>query len=172
MERGSALEGFAALYDGTGNSAATVPITVQTKVTVDDDLVQLCHSFGERPFRDQPLGRISDVYPFVMLKKPLLEHAREFSRQVRSQGYEARTPAEEFLAWGPYMEKVGEVQEWIPEEGNHVIPAHLRRKAVRAWGYRGDEFNWNKGASFIIVGSFQKAAALGRVSEETGVIIV
>ena len=171
-DRGSALDGFAALYDGTGNRDSVVPISIQTKVVLEDDLVTLCHQRGERPYRNQPLGAISDLGPGALLKQPLLSHAREFARQVRSQGYEAAADPEEFLAWGPYMEKVGPIQTWVPEADNHVIPDHLKRTAHRTWGYQGDEFNWQKGAAFIIVGSFQKAAVMGLVAEETGVIVV
>ena len=126
----------------------------------------------ERPYRGVALGRISDLAPFHMLKAPLLAHAREFVRQVSAQGYDASTAVTEFTVWGPYMEKVGEIARWVPEDGNHLIPKHLRREAVRVWGYHGDELRWEKGCSFIIVGTFERAAKHGHVDEESGVIFV
>mgnify|MGYP001562051998 FL=1 len=147
-------------------------MSIQTKVTVDDELVQLCHTYGERPYHGIALGRISSLSPFQMLKQPLLAHAREFARQLSTQGYEPAADVTEFKVWGPYMEKVGKIKTWVPEEDNHVIPKHLRREAASVWGYGSNELRWDKGCSFIIVGKFQRPASYGHVDEESGVIRV
>lgn len=90
-DRGTALDGFAALYDGTGNSTAVVPETVQTKVTVDYELVKACQSAGDRPHRGDPLGTFPELWPFDGLKRPLIEHAQEFVRQLKTHGFEPLT---------------------------------------------------------------------------------
>mgnify|MGYP001606223412 FL=1 len=170
--KGSAAEGFQALYDGTGNSDAAICQKVHTKVTVDEELVRLCHLHGEKPYRGRRLGRLPELWPFEMLKRPLIEHAHKFVRQIGAQGFKPVTSVYEFQVWGPYTEKVGEIQSYVPEEGNHLIPPAQRRKAVRVWGYQGDEVRWDKGAAFLIVGEFTRAAKYGQVSEEEGKIIL
>lgn len=172
MDKGSAFDGFTALYDGSGNADETLGLSVQTKVVLDYELAQLCQEHGDRPHRGTPLGRMPELWPFDMLKRPLVEHAQEFTRQVKTQGYQPLTDVYSFRVWGPYMEKVAGLAEYEPEKGNHVIPKHLQRKAQKVWGYRGDEFNWNKGVAFIIAGSFERAAKHGHVAEETGVIVL
>ena len=74
-DKGSALEGFFALYDGTGNSETTIRETVTTKCVLEFDQVQLVHNHGGKPYRGTPLGRLPDLWPFDLLKTPLLEHA-------------------------------------------------------------------------------------------------
>lgn len=171
-DKGSALDGFWALYDGTGNAESTVGMSVQTKIVLDYDLVQLCQDHGDKPHKATPLGRFPELWPFDMLKRPLVEHAEEFVRQIKTKGYEATTPVTEFKVWGPYMEKVGDLKTFVPEEDNHVIPNWAKRTAHQAWLYQGDEFDWEKGCAFIIVGFFTRPANLGVLSEETGKVIV
>ena len=91
-----------------------------------------------------------------------------FFPELGETACEPLTSIYEFQVWGPYMEKVGEPKTYLPEEGNHLIPTWAQRKAHRVWGYAGDEFNWEKGCAFIIVGEFTRAAKHGSVSEETG----
>ena len=172
MDRGSALDGFQALYDGTGNAAAVVPQRVHTKVTVDEALVRRCQEKGDKPHQGTALGRLPELWPFDILKRPLLAHAELFRSQLRQIGYEPLTSIYEFQVWGPYMEKVGDLKTYRPEEGNHLIPKWAQRTAHQVWGYAGDEFNWEKGCAFIIVGEFTRAAKYGNVSEETGGIAV
>ena len=172
MDKGSALDGFAALYDGTGNSAATILETVTTKCVLEYELVRLCQVKGDRPHKGTPLGRFPELWPFDLLKRPLVEHAQEFVRQIAGQGFSPLTTVDQFQVWGPYTEKVGEPHDWIPEEGNHLIPRHERKTATTAWGYRGDELNVEKGCAFLIQGKFTRAARHGHISEETGRILV
>lgn len=165
-ERGSALEGFAALYDGTGNSESTVAERITTKCVIETELVELCQAHGDKPHKGTPLGKLAELWPFDALKRPLLEHAREFVRQVGLQGYQPVTNVEQFTLFGPYMEKVGDIRPWVPEAGNHVIPKHEQRTAQKVWGYQGDEFDWDKGCAFLIQGKFTIAAKHGFVSDE------
>lgn len=171
-DRGSALEGFAALYDGSGNADATVFERVQTKCTLDYELVRLCQEKGDKPHKGTPLGRFLELWPFDMLKRALIDHANTFVSQIGMQGFVPLTSVYEFRVWGPFTEKVGAMRPWVPEEGNHTIPRHLQRTAQKVWGYEGDEFNFDKGCAFIIAGDFTRKASLGHVNEETGVIVV
>lgn len=160
------------LYDGTGNAEATVAEAVQTKCVLDYELVERVHNAGGRPYKGLPLGTLPELWPFDMLKRPLVAHAEEFVRQIGLQGYRPVTNVEQFVVWGPYMEKVGELREWVPEAGNHLIPKHAQRTAQRVWGYRGDEFDWHKGCAFLIQGEFTRHARHGHVDEQTGSILV
>lgn len=171
-DRGSALEGFTALYDGTGNASATLGLSVQTKCTLETELVELCQQHGDKPHKGTPLGRFPELWPFDMLKRPLMAHADEFARQLKTKGYNARTPVTAFKVWGPYMEKVGAIETWKPEAGNHLIPSWAQRDAHKVWGYQGDEWDFSKGVTFIIVGDFTRSALEGVTDEETGVILV
>ena len=171
-DRGTAIEGFYALYDGTGNASATVRETVMTKCVLEYELVQLVQNAGVKPLDGQPLGKLMELYPFDMLKRPLLEHAREFVRQIASKHYVPLTNVEQFLVWGPFSEKVGPLREWTPEAGNPVIPRHKQRSAERVWGYRSDEVDWARGCAFLIRGEFTRNARYGAVDEQTGVVIV
>ena len=171
-DHGSALDGFFALYDGTGNSGVTIAEPVTTKCVVDYELVLDCQTAGDRTHNGTPLGKFPELWPFDMLKRPLVRHAEEFVRQVRRHGFEPLTSVYEFKVWGPYTEKVGEMREWVPEEGNHLIPKEQRRTAQKVWGYRGDEFNLEKGCAFLIQGNFTRATNRGHVGEEDGVIYV
>ena len=167
-DRGSAFEGFAALYDGTGNSDATIVETVATKCVLDYELVQLVHNHGGKPFKSVPLGKLPELWPFDLLKRPLLEHAEEFVRQIGVQGFQSLTNVHQFLVSGPFSEKVGEMRSWTPEAGNHLIPHP--RTAERVWGYRGDEFDWHKGCAFLITGQFTRHARHGHIDEQTGMV--
>ena len=171
-DRGTALDGFIALYDGTGNSETTLHESITTKVVVDYELVCLCQEHGDRPHKAAPLGKFSELYPFDMLKRPLVAHAEEFVRQIKGKGYEPVTSIYEFQVWGPYTEKVGALGEWTPEEGNHTIPRQQRRKAARAWGYQGDELSFELGCAFLIQGHFTRHARYGHIDEQSGVILV
>ena len=94
-------------------------------------------------------------------------------RQIKTHGYEVGGSPHSFKASGPYTEKVSrEPVFWTPEDGNPLIPKHARQQAIRVQGYRGDEFDWSKGAAFLIQGTFTRKASRGLVSEETGVIFV
>lgn|SRR3990167_2069518 len=168
-DKGSAFEGFTALYDGTGNSDATVLETVATKCVLDYELVQCVHQAGGKPSRGEPLGKLPELWPFDALKRALRAHAAEFVEQIRAQGFQPLTNIEQFSVWGPFSEKVGEPREWTPEAGNHLIPHP--RTASRVWGYQGDEFNWHTGCAFFIQGRFTRHARHGHVSDE-GVVLV
>ena len=171
-ERGSAFEGFAALYDGTGNAVATVRETVATRCVLDYDLVQRVQNAGVKPLNGVALGRLAELYPFDLLKRPLLAHAREFVRQIATRNFVAVSNVEQFLVWGPYSDKVGEPREWVPERGNHTIPRWAQRPAERVWGYRSNELDWERGCAFLIRGEFTRNARHGIVDEQSGRIIV
>lgn len=168
----SALEGFAALYDGTGNSDAVVPMRLSCHVTLPYELVRDVQMAGDRPHRGTPIGRLLELWPFDALKRRIKAEAERFISQVATQGYLALEPAESMALWGPYTEKVGKPHDWVPEDGNHTIPKHERKTATTAWGYRVDELSVDKGVAFLINGRFTRKASLGSVCEETGVLIV
>lgn len=170
--RGSALDGFSALYDGTGNSSAVISQRITTKCTLDYELVKKVQMAGDKPHRGDPLGRISALFPVDMLRRALVAHANEFVRQVKLAGYEAETSVYEFEVYGPYTEKVGAVADYQPEADNPFIPKHERRTAAKVWGYQGDEFDLHKGVSFLIRGRFTRHAKHGHVEEEKGLILV
>lgn len=169
-DKGTALEGVNVLYDGTGNAGATVFEPVTTKCVLEYELVQLVHNHGGKPFNGEPLGKLPGLWPFDLLKIPLLEHAEEFVRQISTQGFNPLTGVHQFLVWGPISEKVGRLREWIPEAGNHLIPHP--RKAEQVWSYRSDELDWSKGCAFLIRGEFTRKATYGKVDEETGMLVV
>ena len=176
-DRGSALEGFFALYDGTGNPGIHVASPITCKVKTQYELVKkwqiAMRSIHRSPtLRGNPLGKLPELYPFDLLKRPLVEEATEFVRQIGTHHWEPTTSLYEFEVWGPYTEKVGEAHDWIPEEDNQFIPKHDRRVATTAWGYSGNELPIRFGCVFMIRGLFQRASRYGHVDEQTGVIIV
>lgn len=169
MAKGTAYEGFAALYDGTGNSAKTLCESITTKCVLEYEQVLASQT---KPIKGAPLGRLSDLYPLVLIKAPLVAHAALFASQVAEKGFEPLTAIYQFQVWGPYMEKVGPITEWTPEEGNHLIRKADQRQALKVWSYQGNEFDWSKGCAFLIRGSFTQKASSGHVDEETGVLLV
>lgn len=172
IDKGSSLDGFAALYDGTGNSETTICESVQTKCVVDYECVLLCQQHGWQAAHGVPLGTLAELWPFDLLKRQLVAHAAEFVRQIKPNGFDPVASIYSFKIWGPYMEKVGEIKQWTPEAGNPLIPKHEQRKAVQVWGYQGDEFDFNKGCAFLIQGDFTRHARHGHLDEETGRIFV
>lgn len=172
MKKGSALEGFSVLYDGTGNSDATVASKVTCHAVIDAELVQLVQRYGFKAHRGTPLGKLPELWPFDLIRRPLLAEAQRFIDQIATQGYVAMSGPHAFRLWGPYTEKVGAPQTWTPEAGNDFIPKHEQREAVKAFGYRGDEFDFRKGCAFLIQGEFTRKANLGHVDETTGVLLV
>ena len=170
-DKGSALDGFYALYDGSGNAEATVMEKITTKCVVDYECVLLCQQHGWDAARGVPLGTLPELWPFDLLKRQLVDHAGEFVRQIGPAGFDPLDPIYSFKLWGPYMEKIKpSVEFWTPEAGNHLIPKHAQRRAVRVQAYRGDEFDFEKGCAFLIQGEFTRAARHGHVGEEDGVL--
>lgn len=169
---GSGLDGFAALYDGTGNSDVTIGETVTTKCVLPYDLVQRVQDAGVRPLDGKPIGSISALWPMSMLREKLLQHVAVFVSQIQKHHYEPLDRDGQFLVWGPYTEKVGPLAEYTPEAGNDFIPDYAKRKAERVWTYQGDEIDWSKGCAFLIRGRFTRHARYGTVDEQTGVLVV
>lgn len=166
MNKGSSLDGFAALYDGTGNSSAVLRQDITTKVVVDYELVQRCQAYGDKPHKGTPLGLFPELWPFDMLKRLLVEQAHKFVRQIALTGFVAVGDVYSFRLWGPYTEKVGAPQTWTPEAGNHTIPKHQQRTAQKVWGFRGDELNFDKGCVFLIQGTFDRAAKHAELGDD------
>ena len=86
-DRGSALEGFFAVYDGTGNSNVTIASEIKCRVTLDYELVKKWQIAMRKARRDpklrgKHLGLLPELYPFDMLKRPLVDEANEFVRQI------------------------------------------------------------------------------------------
>lgn len=176
-DRGTALEGFFAHYDGTGNSDVTVAQTITVRVRLEYELVRKWQ-FAQRQAKRNPklegvpLGRLPELYPFDMLKRPLLEEAQEFVRQIGTHGWTTTRAISEFRVWGPFPEKVGESHDWVPEADNPFIPKEDKKVATTAWLYRSDELPVDKGCAFFIKGQFTRAAKHGHVEEERGIILV
>lgn len=165
----SAWQGRNFHYDGTGNADAVVVQKVHTKVTVDYDLVRQCQLAGDKPHKGTPVGTLPELYPFDMLKRPLLGHVEEFVSQIGTKGYYPVGSIYSFEVWGPYTEKVGEMRDWVPEAGNHLISNP--RSASKVWGIRSDELDWSMGATFIIVGEFSRAAKHGQQNERGEILV-
>ncbi len=145
---------------------------VSCHVTVEYELVRKYQMAGGGTHRGTPLGKMPQLWPFDLLRRPLVAEAEEFVRQIGTHGYEPRTSIYEFKVWGPYTEKVGEPSDWKPEEGNHMIPKHQQRTAAKVWGYREDELSVELGCAFFVQGEFSIPASRGHVEEERGVLIV
>ncbi len=177
-DRGSALDGFAALYDGTGNADAQVPSTIKCKVNVGYELVRTWQIAMRATRRNPklegtPLGLLPELYPFDQLKRPLVAEANEFVRQIGTQGWQPLTPIYEFKVWGPFAEKVGVSHDWVPEADNPFIPEHEKQVATTAWLYGGDELPpAAMGCAFFLEGLFNRAASHGFVDERLGIIVV
>src|SRR3990167_8197815 len=85
--RGSALEGFFAVYDGTGNADVTIASEITCKANVSYELVKqwqiaMRQARRDPTLRGKPLGRLPELYPFDLLKRPLVAEAHEFVRQI------------------------------------------------------------------------------------------
>src|SRR3990167_2502472 len=167
-DRGSALEGFFAVYDGTGNADVSIASEITCRANVQFELVEKWQIAMRNAHRDpklhgNPLGLLPELYPFDLLKRPLVEEANEFVRQIASHHWMPVTDIYSFEVWGPYTEKVGTPHDWVPEEGNHTIPKHERQVATTAWLYSGDELPIKFGCVFMIRGLFTRAAKYGHV---------
>lgn len=171
-DRGSALDGFSALYDGTGNSGATVAQSITTKCVLEYEMVRKVQMAGDRPHKGTPLGRISQLWPTEMLRRALKEHGEEFIRQVAKQGYIALGSVYELEVFGPYTEKVGDAPDYTPEADNPFIPKHEKRVASKVWGYQGDEIDVSKGVAFLLRGRFARHARHGHIEEGSGLLLV
>ena len=112
------------------------------------------------------------MYPFDMLKRPLVATANEFVRQIGTHHWQPIAGVYELRVWGPFTEKVGEPHDWVPEADNPFIPKHEKRVATTAWGYSGDELPVDLGCVFFIKGLFTRAAKYGHVDEKRGLIVV
>lgn len=171
-DKGSAYDGFAALYDGTGNSNTTVFETVATKCVLEYELVQKVQDAGLAPLNGAAIGSISSLWPHSMLRQQLANHAAEFLRQIATQGFLTNQSAEALPVWGPFTEKVGPMRPYTPEASNDFIPDHAKRSAERVWGYRGDELDWSRGCAFLIQGAFTRHSSYGTVDNVTGRMVV
>lgn len=176
-DRGSALEGFSALYDGTGNADAYVSERIELKVNLGYELVQTWQTAMSATRRNPklegtPLGLLPELYPFDQLKRPLIDEANEFVRQLGTHGWRPLTSIYSFEVWGPYAEKVGVSHDWIPEADNPFIPNHEKQVATTAWLYGGDELPIDKGCRFRVVGVFSRSARYGHIDEGRGIIVV
>jgi hypothetical protein len=174
LDRGSALEGFSALYDGTGNADAIVEQGCTLRVNVPHEQVLEYQEAGGGVCKGIPLGRMyePEFWRRHALKAELIEQATRFVENIKPQGYEPLTSIYAFEVWGPYTEKVGKPQDWVPEADNDFIPASEKKVATTAWLYRGDEFNHEMGDVYLIRGRFTRKATLGKVDEERGLIVV
>ena len=176
-DRGSALEGFFATYDGTGNAGEQVASTISCRVNVGYELVekwQIAMRAARRnpKLEGKPLGLLPELYPFDMLKRPLVDEANEFVRQISTHHWLPTTSIYAFETWGPYMEKVGESHDFVPEADNPFIPEHEKQVASTVWSYSGDEAPIDKGCVFFLKGVFTRSAKYGHVDEAKGLIIV
>jgi hypothetical protein len=169
-DKGSALDGFFAHYDGSGNASAVITEEVTCHTTVDYELVRKYQQHGGGICRGRPLGRLPELWPFDMLKRPLVQEAQRFVDQVKTQGFEPLTSIYEFEVWGPYTEKVGDPQDWTPEADNPFVDEP--KTATTAWLYQDGVHNVEKGCAYLIRGRFSRAAKYGHVEEETGIIII
>jgi hypothetical protein len=176
-DRGTALEGFAALYDGTGNADAVIAQTITCRVTLEYELVRTWQDAMRAAHRSpklhgMPLGLLPDLWPFDALRRPLMEQATEFVRQIGLQHYEPTQPVTAFEVWGPYSEKVGTPRDFVPEEDNPFIPKSERKTATTAWLYGGNESPIHFGCAFLIQSEFTRKARYGHETDREGVIVV
>ena len=176
-DRGSALEGFNAVYDGTGNADAWVSSTIKCRVNVGYELVRTWQTAMRATRRNpklqgKPLGLLPELYPFDQLKRPLVDEANEFVRQIGLHHWEPLTSIYAFKVWGPYAEKVGVSHDWVPEADNPFIPEHEKQVATTAWLYGGNESPIVHGCAFFLVGEFVRAAQYGHIDEGRGLILV
>lgn len=174
-DRGSALEGFAALYDGTGNADAVVAQTITCRVTLEYEMVRdwqdAMRAARRSPtLRGLPLGLLPSMYPLDSIKGPLMEECTEFVRQIGLQHYEPTKYITQFEVWGPYSEKVGTPRDWVPEADNPFVQD--KRVATTAWLYGGNESPIHLGCSFLVRSEFTRKAKYGHETDKEGVIVV
>lgn len=178
-DRGTAYDGFFALYDGTGNRDQYVAQRLRMKAVIPQelsDMYQNAQAGEKRPatVRGVPLGRMPELpHDCLLLKRPLVECASESVRQMALQGYELLGDETQIEVWGPYMNKTPDpYREFQPEADNPFIPKSLKRTAqtTRLWG--SNEVIKQEYVVFLLVGNFVRSAKHGHVDEETGVILV
>ena len=174
-DRGTALEGFSALYDGTGNADAVIAQHVQCKVVLEYEMVRdwqtAMRAAGRSPtLRGKPLGLLPPVYPLDAIKAPLMREASEFVYQIGLQGFESTQHITSFEVWGPYSEKVGTPRDWVPEEGNDFIKE--KKTATTAWLYGGNESPIHLGCAFFLRAKFTRKASYGHETDKEGIIVV
>lgn len=174
-DRGTALEGFAALYDGTGNADAVIAQHVKCKVVLEYELVKdwqtAMRAAGQSPtLRGKPLGLLPSMYPMDAIKQPLMREAIEFVYQIGLQGFEPTQHITSFEVWGPYSEKVGTPRDWVPEEDNPFVKD--KKTATTAWLYGGNESPIHLGCVFFLRAQFTRKATFGHETDKEGVIVV
>ncbi len=177
MDKGTALDGFFAHLDAPGMRDVVVDQDITTNVSVEYELVKKWQIAQRNAGRDPkvkgvPLGLMPELYPFDLVKRPLVEQANEFVRQIALKGYSPTTDIYSFEVWGPYTEKVGAYREFVPEADNQFIPVSEKKTAMATWLYGGDETRIDMGCVFRLKGLFTRKANLGYVEEKTGVLIV
>lgn len=167
------------------------PVELRCKFKVEPELVLKVQGAGQRPHRGVPIGKMSELYPLVILKDRAMSEARQFVGYMRRQGFEPTEPESTMRLWGPFREKMdmsrGDKLENF-EEGNHLIPQGMwRSQAHGAWepdlkGEAAGRPRWidknrvlnsqdyRHGCAYFIVGNF--LAKHGKEEERTGTLIV
>ena len=82
------------------------PLLLTCKFGVDTDLALTCQRWGDKPHRGTPIGKMSELHPFVQLKRVVLAQTKAFVRHMRSKGYEPQEAQTEMELSGPYREKL------------------------------------------------------------------
>ena len=178
-DRGTAYDGFYALYDGTGNRDKWVPQRLLMKAVIPHELVVMYQNAQANENRltmckGLPLGRMPELpHECALLKRPLIECAEESLRQMALQGYELLGDITQVEVWGPYMIKTpASPMEFTPEADNPFIPTAEKKQAwnTKIWGV--NEVVEQEYDQFLLKGTFIRSAKHGHVEEETGKIIV
>lgn len=162
------------------------PLSLTCKFGVDTDLALRCQRLGDKPHRGTTIGKMSELHPFVQLKRIVLAQTKRFMRHMRDKGYEPQQAETEMELWGPYREKLNmsRAAEVINfEAGNPLVPeGHFGSAAYGGWQHDGvkgprvlnrdllrDHRDWRHGVVFIVRGKF--VATKGYESEDTGGLI-
>jgi len=142
-----------AITENHEKTARAVPITIRCHWNPDAALVLRCQEASppeQRLWKGEPIGSMSELWPWSDLKRQALSEAKTFAYHMRHQKgeYELIGEPSSMFLYGPYMEKVdwGRAKEVLEHDGYQHHPGFL-------YGV-DDPPEFSKGVAFFIVGHF------------------
>ena len=142
--------------------ALAIPVVLVCQFRVDQELVLRCQERADpdhKMWRGQPLGTLSDIWPWSDMKDTVKREAQEFVGYMKQQDYQPIGAYTEMELWGPYMQKVdwGKARNADARESDgHTYPQGYLHDANIA--------DYRLGVVFHIRGNF--LAKYGKMVEE------
>lgn len=128
------------------------PVVLSCQFRADRDLVLRCQETAapdRKTWRGQPLGTLSNLWPWSDMKDLVKNEAQQFVGYMKQQNYDPIGDYTAMELWGPYMQKVDWSKARNPNarwsDGNNYPEAFL---------HGGNDVNFDLGVVFYIKGNF------------------